>query len=195
MGYVLWHWPRPGTSPASYDSKLVAFHESLTAHGPAGLVDVLSFRVSGLPWVEPRSQCREDWYLVRDFEALGDLNEAAVAAPNRKSHDEIAKASAGVAAGLYRLERDSPACGARGSRRGSESRPGLLIRRSSTTSPSRSETEERTYGSDRWSLVRLQSSASIARAASIFRAHSAPRPRAFDWSVRATGARARLSRG
>ncbi len=108
MAYVLWHWPPPRTSQTSYDGKLVAFHESLAANAPEGLMDVLSFRVKGLPWVKPRSQCREDWYLVSDFEALGALNEAAVAAPNRESHDEVARASAGLAAGLYRLREGQP---------------------------------------------------------------------------------------
>lgn len=102
LAYVFWHKPRAGTPQRDYEERLLAFHRSLKAHPPQGLVDALSFRGEALPWVKRRSAAYEDWYIVRDFQSLGVLNEAAVSAANRRPHDEIAQDSTVVAGGLYR---------------------------------------------------------------------------------------------
>jgi hypothetical protein len=105
LGYVFWHWPRPGVSQRRYEGKLVAFQSSLKAHGPDGLVEALSFRVHALPWAKAHPGACEDWYVVRDFGTLGALNEAAVDEFNGKTHDDVAMDASGGAGGVYKLLR------------------------------------------------------------------------------------------
>src|SRR2546430_5514672 len=102
-GYIFWHRPRPGNSRGRYETKLVAFQESLKAHRPDGLIDALSFRLQALPWSKRRALGYEDWYLVRDFGSLGVLNDAAVASQNKRRHDDVARDATGTAGGVYRL--------------------------------------------------------------------------------------------
>ncbi len=111
LGYVFWHWPRPRVGLRKYERKLLTFHDSLTANRPDGMIDVLSFRVRGLPWTTRGPRSCEDWYVVRDFGALGALNEAAVSLANREAHDAVAKDASGSAGGLYRLRRRGPGLG------------------------------------------------------------------------------------
>jgi hypothetical protein len=106
LGYAFWHRPRPGISLRAYERRLLAFQSSLKAHPPDGLIDALSFREEVSPWSRRRSTTYEDWYLVRDFQSLGNLNDAAVANPNKRPHDEVAKDASGGAGGLYRLLSD-----------------------------------------------------------------------------------------
>jgi hypothetical protein len=103
LGYAFWHKPRPGVSLRAYERRLLAFQSSLKEHPPDGLIDALSFREEASPWSKRRSTIYEDWYLVRDFQSLGTLNDAAVAEPNRRPHDEIAKEASGGAGGVYRM--------------------------------------------------------------------------------------------
>jgi hypothetical protein len=105
LGYVFWHWPRPGISLRGYERKLETFQRSLKANGPDGLIDALSFRVRALPWAAPHKGSWEDWYLVKDFGTLGGLNAAAVDDANRKAHDDVATEAAGGAGGLYTLRQ------------------------------------------------------------------------------------------
>jgi hypothetical protein len=105
LAYAFWHKPLPGVSLTAYERRLSAFQSSLREHPPDGLMDALSFREEVSPWSRRRSTTYEDWYLVRDFQSLGALNDAAVAEPNRRPHDEIAKDASDGAGGLYRLRR------------------------------------------------------------------------------------------
>jgi hypothetical protein len=105
LGYAFWHRPRPGVPLRAYEGRLLAFQSSLKGHPPDGLIDALSFREEVSPWSKRRSTAYEDWYLVRDFQSLGALNEAAVAEPNRRPHDDIAREASGGAGGLYRRLR------------------------------------------------------------------------------------------
>jgi hypothetical protein len=105
LGYVFWHWPRPGISLKEYERKLAAFQNSLKGPGTDGLIEALSFRVEALPWAELHRGSCEDWYVVRDFGALGALNEDAVADANGKAHDDVAKEASGSAGGLYKLRQ------------------------------------------------------------------------------------------
>ncbi len=73
------------------------------AHPPDGLIDALSFRVRGRPWSKRRSSGYEDWYLVRDFESLGVLNDAAVANQSKRQHDNVAREATDGAGGVYKL--------------------------------------------------------------------------------------------
>ncbi len=103
LGYVFWHRPRSRAPPGGYERKLAAFQETLRSHGPDGFVDALSFRLESRPWSRHRSKGYEDWYLVKNFGALGVLNDAAVANPSKRPHDDIARDATGSAGGVYKL--------------------------------------------------------------------------------------------
>ena len=105
LAYVFWHWRRPNVSAADYEARQRAFHAALAAAPPAGFTGSFSVAVSGAPWAAAGGgDAYEDWYLVRDYAALGELNAAAVAAPRAAAHDAAAAQAAGGAAGLYRLQ-------------------------------------------------------------------------------------------
>jgi hypothetical protein len=103
LGYVFWHRPHPGTSRSEYEESLMGFQRSLKAHPPGGFVEAFSFREDALPWSRRCEGAYEDWYLVRDFQALGDLDEAAVDTSNKAAHDFAARGASVIAGGLYRL--------------------------------------------------------------------------------------------
>jgi hypothetical protein len=105
LAYAFWHKPRPGISLRAYERRLLAFQSSLMRHPPDGLMGALSFREEASPWSKRRSTTYEDWYLLRDFQSLGALNDGAVAKPNRRPHDEIARDASSGAGGLYRMRR------------------------------------------------------------------------------------------
>jgi hypothetical protein len=102
LAYVFWHWPRRDVAPATYEAELAAFHQAMAAYPPDGFLRSAVFAVLGAPWV-PLEQSYEDWYLIRDFTALGALNEGAVTAPRKEPHDQAAVIAAGGTAGVYRL--------------------------------------------------------------------------------------------
>jgi hypothetical protein len=105
LAYAFWHKPRLGISLRAYERRLLDFQSSLKKHPPDGLIDALSFREEASPWSKRRSTTYEDWYLVRDFQSLGTLNEGAVAKPNGRPHDAIAREASSGAGGLYLLRR------------------------------------------------------------------------------------------
>ena len=43
LAYVFWHWPRPEIAKESYETKLVAFLNSLNSKKPDGFVEALAF--------------------------------------------------------------------------------------------------------------------------------------------------------
>jgi len=103
LAYVLWHWARPGVSAGDYEARQRAFHAALAASPPAGFAGSFSVAVAKAPWAAAGADAYEDWYLVRDFAALGSLNEAAVTASRQGPHDAAAAVAGGGTAGLYRL--------------------------------------------------------------------------------------------
>jgi hypothetical protein len=103
LAYVFWHWKQPGVEAREYEARQRAFHAALAAEPSTGFVGSFSVALSGAPWAAAGADAYEDWYLVRDFAALGHLNEAAVTAARAAPHGAAAAVVAGGTGGLYRL--------------------------------------------------------------------------------------------
>ncbi|MGE5644985.1 MAG: hypothetical protein ACM336_04250 [Acidobacteriota bacterium] len=101
LAYVFWHWPKDGVETKAYENALGRFHQALKGDdAPDGFISSASFRIARTEWT-PRDTAYEDWYLLTDFDALGNLNEAALANARAMPHVEAAAQSEGGAAGLY----------------------------------------------------------------------------------------------
>lgn len=103
IAYVFWHWPRPEVPAVTYEAELTTFMRALDSARPPGFVEALSFRVGLLPWGPQAGSLYEDWYVVKDFSALDDLNDAAVSGETREAHDAIAKHYMKGSGGVFRL--------------------------------------------------------------------------------------------
>jgi hypothetical protein len=101
LAYVFWHRPRAGVGADEYEAALRGFHESLRPLRSA------SFRVAELPF-DAAGGGYEDWYLVDDWAALGELNAVAVDSGHRTPHDAAAARSAEGWGGVYALVRGEP---------------------------------------------------------------------------------------
>ncbi len=108
LAYVFWHWPAAGVAGARYESLQRAFHRALAAEPIDGFFRSWSSAVEGAPWANGGALAYEDWYLVRGFESLDPLNEAAMSTSRRASHDAAAGVAGGGTAGLYRLRLGEP---------------------------------------------------------------------------------------
>jgi hypothetical protein len=100
LAYVFWHAPAEAGDVAAYEEALVAFHAVLRDAPPSGFAGSAALRVTGAPWL-PGASGYEDWYLVEDFRALGELNEAAVSGRRQGPHDDVALRSGHGAGGVY----------------------------------------------------------------------------------------------
>lgn len=103
LAFILWHHPAKGVSTQEYEDALIAFHRSLRAAPPKGLLSSEVVRFDGLPWLHT-SPAYQDWYLITGFEAMGILNEGAVAGSRRDPHDRVAALAADGIGGVYALE-------------------------------------------------------------------------------------------
>lgn len=101
LAYVFWHRPAPDVPRAAYEARLGAFHAAIG-------VPSAWFRVGALPWMPGDEDGYEDWYLVDDFAALGELNVRAVTGSRRAPHDAAAAGAAWGTAGVYALKRGEP---------------------------------------------------------------------------------------
>jgi hypothetical protein len=101
LGYVFWH--SPASASPSYQADLLAFHASLAANPPTGFVRSEAFGLAGASWLDDAEGSYEDWYLVSDWAAIGELNQAAVATAHLASHDRVAHQAAGGAGAIYGL--------------------------------------------------------------------------------------------
>jgi hypothetical protein len=101
LAYVFWHRPRRDVEPDRYEAALSGFHD---------VVGVPSWwtRLARLPEAEEPGWY-EDWYLVDDWAALGELNEAAVSGRREEPHHEAATLAADGIAGIYALRAGEPA--------------------------------------------------------------------------------------
>lgn len=96
LAYVFWHRPGDATDPAAYEEGLRAFHRALDSRSASFRLERLPFRAGG---------GYEDWYLVDDWGALGELNERAVDSRHRTPHDRVAAGTAQGWGGVYELVR------------------------------------------------------------------------------------------
>lgn len=107
LAYVFWHWPQPGADLARYTQSLRTFHSTLRTEPPAGFLSSAVFELPTLPFQSSDAPAEppyfEDWYLVEDFAALGELNLGAISKIHRLSHDMVAGQAGGGTGGLYRL--------------------------------------------------------------------------------------------
>jgi hypothetical protein len=103
LAYVFWHWKRTEIASKDYEDRQRGFHAALGVAPPSGFIDSFSVGVSNAPWAAS-SEAYEDWYVVQDFGALGQLNEAAVSGGRLQPHDVAAAVAAGGTAGVYGLK-------------------------------------------------------------------------------------------
>ena len=92
LAYLFWHRPQPGVERGEYEEAQRQFHALLE-------IESACFRVEQLPFKDGAGY--EDWYLVEDWQALGDLNAAAVDAQRNGGHDRAAGMAAGGWGGIY----------------------------------------------------------------------------------------------
>ena len=104
LAYVFWHTPGAIDGIVTYEAALAAFHRSLDPAEISGFRGSQAFLVQGAMWVSS-SVVYEDWYLVDDFTALGELNDAAVAGHRRRPHDDVAAMAGEGMAGIYALRQ------------------------------------------------------------------------------------------
>ena len=104
LEYVFWHQPAAGVDAIHYEAALTAFHDAMRRAPPRGFVRSRTYRVEDASWL-PGGTGYEDWYEVVDYTSLGLLNEAAVAARLRPTHDDAASLAGFGTAGLYELVR------------------------------------------------------------------------------------------
>jgi hypothetical protein len=99
LAYLFWHRPGDSEKLEAYERRLTEFHQVLQD------VVVRSgvFRVEQLPFTQRSGY--EDWYLVEDWAALGELNDAAVSGVRRSPHDAVAHLAQDGWGGVYRLTR------------------------------------------------------------------------------------------
>jgi hypothetical protein len=81
LAYLFWHRPQPGVEQEEYEEAQQQFHALLE-------VKSACFRLDHLPFDDRPGY--EDWYLVDGWEALGELNRAAVDPRRRGGHDHAA---------------------------------------------------------------------------------------------------------
>ncbi len=105
LAYVFWHRPAAGVKAEEYEQAQRGFHAELE-------IESGCFRLSELPFAAADGDGAtaggerdgyEDWYLVEDWAGLGELNEVALDARRRPSHDRAAALSGAGWGAVYRL--------------------------------------------------------------------------------------------
>jgi hypothetical protein len=100
LAYVFFHRPAPDVGVGVYERGLAAFHRSL---GTASA----SFRLEALPFGDG-GPGYEDWYLVDDWSALGEIGAVALAPQRRREHDAVAARSGEGWGGVWALRYGDP---------------------------------------------------------------------------------------
>ncbi len=107
LAYVFWHWKQPEVAAEEYEEKQRAFHTALSSAPPSGFLHSYCVALTGAPWAIEGGEAYEDWYLIENYAALGELNEAAVTGRRAEPHEAAAAVAAGGAGGLYSLRLGS----------------------------------------------------------------------------------------
>jgi len=105
IAYVFWHWRKRGLPAGDYEKRQQDFHAALRAVPPPGFTGSFSVSVAGADWAAGGGEAYEDWYLVKDFGALGALNEGAVSGTMSDPHNAAAAVAEGGTASIYLLRR------------------------------------------------------------------------------------------
>jgi hypothetical protein len=111
LAYIFWHHPQPAAPIDAYENSLTTLHETLREGAIPGFAGSATYRVNGLPWINAGADAYEDWYLVDEWSAIEDLNEAAVAGARKTPHDRAAAAYASGAGAIYHLRAGDGALG------------------------------------------------------------------------------------
>jgi hypothetical protein len=111
LAYLFWHTRGRGADAETYERALATFHQALVDSPPPGFLGCAAHRLDGCTW--QAGPAYADWYLVEDWPALGVLNQAAVDARRRGTHDRVAASAAGGAGGIYQLRAGSHCIDAR----------------------------------------------------------------------------------
>jgi hypothetical protein len=96
LAYLFWHRPKPDSDVAAYEDAQRAFHAGLD-------VPSACFRLAELPFGGDAGY--EDWYLIEDWQELGELNRAAVDPTRGPFHNRAASSAAMGWGGVYSLMR------------------------------------------------------------------------------------------
>jgi len=96
LAYVFWHRPAGAANVSAYEDAQRVFHAAIEA--PSS-----SFRIDRLPFGEGGGY--EDWYLVENWAALGELNAQAIDSGRRSQHDQAASNAAAGWGAIYELVR------------------------------------------------------------------------------------------
>ena len=107
LAYVFWHWKQRDVAVEAYEQRQQAFHTAFMANPSSGFRGSFSSALTGVPWAAVGGDAYEDWYLIDDFTALGELNQAAVSAQRSAPHDAAAAVATDGSGGLYRLRLGS----------------------------------------------------------------------------------------
>jgi hypothetical protein len=100
LAYVFWHRPAAGTDTGAYEAALTGFHATLAGVPSPGFGGSCVVALESAAWLEGDGPAYEDWYLVADWAALGELNAHAARGPRAAAHDAAAAAAATGAGGV-----------------------------------------------------------------------------------------------
>jgi hypothetical protein len=108
LAYLFWHTPNDPGERAEYERRLIEFHQAVQEV----VVESAAVRLDQLPFAPTAGY--EDWYLVADWAALGELNHAAVSGARAAPHDAVARLARDGWGGVYGLICGTPRAPDRG---------------------------------------------------------------------------------
>jgi len=106
LAWIFWHSRARTVAETDYRAALLDFHNLLHPGDIEGFFGSRILRYDSLPWLPAAvAEVYEDWYFLRDSAALDVLEEAAIGARRKTTHDAVARLASTATAGLYRLRR------------------------------------------------------------------------------------------
>lgn len=106
LAYVLWHRGGGDVERHTYESRIARFHSALAGVAPEGFSASYVFVVGSLPWIQGEP-VYEEWYLLDDYGALGELERAVQGEELADAHARVAANSVSVTASLFGLRSGS----------------------------------------------------------------------------------------